>query len=179
MTGESTSEFKGENSAELAKTALKSYIDDSSLQIVKVEITTSISDTKIHSPTPRIESSDSFADGTSSDTEIPAASEDNEQETPSEEREAKKISPNTSHHRVLYTLDKLDDSGAVPSREVKKHVTGVNETSIYPAITQLWERKLADRERVEDVDHPYYEYTVSDYGQAVLEEIGEPSQEAD
>jgi hypothetical protein len=132
MTDESTSEFKGESSAKLAKTALETYIDDGSLQVIKVEVTTSTSDAEIRSTVSRSEDSNSVVDGTSPDTEVPSMSEENEQEKPDEEREASKIGPNTSHHRVLHTLDRLDDGGAVPGREVKKHVTGVNKKAFIP-----------------------------------------------
>lgn len=97
------------------------------------------------------------------------------------EKEAKRekddIKANTSHHHVLTPLAKLGDGKLVPGREIKDAITDVSESSIYPALTRLWERKLAGRERVEDVANPYYKYTSTDYCRAELNELGEPKEE--
>jgi hypothetical protein len=92
-------------------------------------------------------------------TETDKTSEDEgDQQTPEEKRERGSIRVNTSHHRVL---------GEVAERSK-------NESSIYPALTQLWERKMLERERVEDVPNPYYKYYLTDHGKHTLEDLGKP-----
>lgn len=115
---------------------------------------------------------------TSEETEIGGESADEsleEEQSESEEveRERGDIRANTSHHRVLHALSKLEQPAA--GSEVEDVVRGVNESSIYPALTQLYQRMMIDRERVEDVANPYHEYEITDYGRETLEELGDPT----
>ncbi|MFD1640809.1 hypothetical protein [Halohasta litorea] len=83
------------------------------------------------------------------------------------------IRPNTSHHAVLQTLQSIGGPDEyVPGKKVLNTVTGVSESSVFPALTQLWERKLAERERD---GNGSYAYRVSEYGEKKLEELGEPN----
>lgn len=109
-----------------------------------------------------------------------AESEDTDDEEQSEqaeqskeiEREPGDIREGTSHHRVLYAISKLDQP--VPAKAVEEEVEGVNESSIHPALTQLYQRMMVDRAHVTDVANPYHEYEITDYGAEKLDELGEP-----
>lgn len=178
MTKESTTEFSGSDSAQLAQTAIDLYSKNGSIQIEKIEIVTTPANHETQSTISAHGDDNSKSDASKSetDTKTGSPSDKDEPTSPTKKRTIGEIKPNTSHHRVLHVLDNLDKDGAVPGKLVKEQTTGVNKRSIYPALTQLWERKLAKRERVEDVDHPYYKYEVSDHGKEMLNEIGKPAQ---
>lgn len=155
-------EISGSNPVAHANQILQQYANDDGVQSVTVEIT-------------------SKGEGETSDTTEPVTSgESSDIDKTNTEREQEKqrqrekgdIRGGTSHHHVLHALAQFD--GPIASREVKDAVEGVGDSSIYPALTQLWERKLADRERVEYVDNPYYKYEITDYGRQKLNELGEP-----
>jgi hypothetical protein len=111
---------------------------------------------------------------TETDGEISDETEEKET-TESDEggRERGDIRADTSHHRVLQALSQLEQPAA--GSDVEDVVRGVNESSIYPALTQLYQRKLIDRDRVEDVPNPHHVYEITDYGAEKLEELGEPT----
>lgn len=90
-------------------------------------------------------------------------------------REKGDIRAETSHHAVAYALANVGGKeeyipGPVVEDEVESLFLDVSESSIYPALTNLWERKLADRERKEGV----YHYKLTDFGKERVEELGKP-----
>jgi len=144
------------------KGSLSSYANDRSIDAITIELNI------------KKETSDSelsvFADEKSQEPD-----QIKKKDTTDGQRDKRSIQSNTSHHRVLQTLSSLNDAnGATPGREVRSRVAGVSESSVYPALTQLWERQLVTRERVEDVPNPYYKYEVSDHGKQTLEQLGKP-----
>lgn len=161
-------DISGDNPTDHAQRILQQYSKDEAIKSISLKITTADSG----APETR--------QMTAEDYDLTGGGEDDEKTT--EEREAEKeakrekgdIKANTSHHRVLYTLGNLGNGNMVPGRKVKEAVEGVSESSVYPALTQLWERKLAERERVEDVANPFYKYTLSQYGRHKLEDLGKP-----
>lgn len=181
MAGDTTSVFKGEDSAQLAQTVLESCSNDETRQVIEVKITTIASDSKTHPTIPTSGDGDSRSrSATLSTTSSTAPVNENDSiETTTESREEGEIVPNTSHHHVLHFIARHDDNDSIPGRDVKSQITSVSEGSVFPALTQLWERKLVERERVKDVPNPYYKYKVSDYGEITLAELGTPSLGAD
>lgn len=88
-------------------------------------------------------------------------------------RKPKLIKRNTSHHAVLHTLHEVGgDEDFVLGRIVRKHAEGVSDSSVFPALTQLWERQLVDRERDSDGS---YAYQINEHGMDMLSELGEPT----
>jgi len=148
-------EISGNKPVELAVDFLRRRED--SIESLSIEITE------------RSTSEESEISGESADETL----EQEQSESEKVERERGDIRANTSHHRVLHALSKLEQPAA--GSEVEDVVRGVNESSIYPALTQLYQRMMIDRERVEDVANPYHEYEITDYGRETLEELGEPT----
>jgi len=102
--------------------------------------------------------------------------EDDEDGGEEKERERGSIRSDTSHHRVLATVAELTNNGStsVSSKDVVENVEGVAESSVYPALTQLWERMMIEREHVDDVANPYYKYYFTEHGEHTLEDLGKP-----
>jgi len=159
-------DITGDNPTQHAKRILEQYAEDEAIKSVSLKISANFGepDTK--------QATVDFTSG---------SSEEKTAEEREEEKEAKRekgdIKANTSHHRVLAKLGELANGNMVPGRKVKEEVEGVSESSVYPALTQLWERKLAERERVDDVANPFYKYTLTDYGRNKLEDLGKPTED--
>lgn len=81
----------------------------------------------------------------------------------------KSIRPNTSHHRVLKTLDQLDDEAPVPTKRVLEELD-MPEGTAYAAMSTLYERGLVTRSDDRN-ESGSYEYAVSEAGEAQLEEF--------
>jgi len=159
-------DISGDKPAQHARQILQQYKDDKTVQSVSIRINREGS-----------ESERAQMDLDREPTETDKTSEDEgDQQTPEEKRERGSIRVNTSHHRVLGEVAERSNNGStsVSGKEIKEGVEGVNESSIYPALTQLWERKMLERERVEDVPNPYYKYYLTDHGKHTLEDLGKP-----
>lgn len=152
MTRVNKIEISGNNPVELAVDFLKRR--EEAIDSVTIEIT---------------------EEDTDEDTETSTDEVEEEQQTLEVERERGDIRANTSHHRVLHALSNIDQPAA--GKEIEEEVEGVNESSIYPALTQLYQRMLVDRKRIEDAPNPYHVYEVTDYGIEKLDELGEPAEE--
>jgi len=168
-------DIKGDNPSTHAQRILQQYAENEAIKSVSLKITSAdFSETGMNQKT-----TEDYDLASDSDDEV--AQTDKEHKT-AEEREAEKeakrekgnIKAGTSHHHVLAMIAKLSNGNMVPAREIKDSITEVSESSIYPALTKLWERRLADRERVEDVANPYYKYELTDWGRQKLEDLGEP-----
>ncbi|WP_380674598.1 hypothetical protein [Salinigranum sp. GCM10025319] len=188
MSGTVKVDISGDKPAQFARQVLQQYDNDDSVQSITVHIRTSdveSSDSQEeieNSEKPKGDSGDYETDETLSAYETEASTgEEEEQEEDKKERERKEIRANTSHHRVLNEVFERSKKGedSVSGKEIKQGVEGVKDSSIYPALTLLWERKLLDRERVEDVDNPYYRYYLTDYGKEMIETLGKPNQTGD
>jgi predicted transcriptional regulator len=59
--------------------------------------------------------------------------------------------------------------------EIRDVVSGVGESTVFPALTQLYQRKMVEREKVTQDGNWHHEYEVSKYGEAKLSEMGEPN----
>lgn len=106
------------------------------------------------------------------DPDVEAHEETSEDE--GAERHRGEIKADTSHHHTLYALAQLtQDGGHVPGNDVADAVNEYNPTSVRPALTQMHQRMLVDRERV-DGSNPHYEYKLTDWGKEVLNELGQP-----
>jgi hypothetical protein len=153
--------ISGDKPAQHARQVLEQYADDETVESVQIRINRSDEEPG------RVQSRLGGEQGDEPDE----AEEDAEKE-----RERGDIRADTSHHRVLAEVAERSNNGSthVSGKEIKEGVKGVNESSIYPALTQLWERKMLDRERVEDVPNPYYRYFLTDYGKHTLEDLGKP-----
>jgi hypothetical protein len=177
-------DISGKNPAAHARRILDQYDDVEDISSITIQINTP--DKEGSGGSVQVPTSAFTEEGESkSGTETSSTDESSPKEQTTEEREAQKeekrkkgtIKPNTSHHRVLHKLAELGKSGKIPGSEVKEKVTGVSDSSVYPALTQLWERMLVDRERVDDVANPYYKYELTDFGHQQLEELGEPQED--
>lgn len=167
-------EITGDSPATHAIPVLQQYVDNEDVESVSIEIVTKEKEETVSG-------SAESTDLSSFDDKGPGVrgSEDGEEHSEAEEKEREKgnIQGNTSHHRVLYALASLSNGEMVPSKEIKQHTEGVSGSSISPALTQLWERQLVDREHVDDVANPYYRYKPTEYGLEKLDELGEPEGE--
>jgi len=88
------------------------------------------------------------------------------------------IKPGTSHHWVLYLLDELGgEDRYVPGARVKDEAvnTPASDSSIYPALTNLYERMITERTQRAGS----YSYRLTEHGMNVLDELGKPSDNKD
>lgn len=155
-------QLQGDNPASNAQRVLGVYTEDSDVESITIEIETAANSSDSDLTT--------FAEQENDDSK-----EISVEESTDDGRERRDIQKDTSHHHVLCTLSSLNaEQGPVAGRLVRDKVRGVSESSIFPALTQLWERKLAERERVEDAPNPYFEYWCTEHGEQTLEELGEP-----
>lgn len=152
--GKTTHEF-GFKPVDRARKVLDSYEIDGTVEEIKIEISESEPD----EPQPK-------------QTQTPGNEDDEEED----DRELGDIQRGTSHHKVLWTMQQLQDEndGLVSGNEIKDVVSGVEETTIFPALTQLYQRKMVEREKVSEDGNWHNEYEVSKYGEAKLNEMGEP-----
>ncbi|WP_254273751.1 PadR family transcriptional regulator [Haloarcula marina] len=160
-------EVSGDNPTAHARRILDQYASDETITSVSITINTADS------------SDQEMKQATTTDYTTDASNEQTREEREAEKeakREKGNIKTNTSHHRVLGEVAERSNNGStsVSGKEIKEGVEGVNESSIYPALTQLWERKMLERERVEDVANPYYKYYLTDHGKHTLEDLGKP-----
>lgn len=160
-------DISGDNPTAHAQRILQQYAEDEAIKSISLKITTA----DFGAPETRQMTAEDYDLTGDSDDEKTTEEREEEKEA---KREKGDIKANTSHHRVLATLGELGNGNMVPGRKVKEEVEGVSESSVYPALTQLWERKLAERERVDDVANPYYKYTLTQYGLNKLEDLGKP-----
>ncbi|MFC7081066.1 helix-turn-helix transcriptional regulator [Halorussus caseinilyticus] len=163
--------ISGSDPATHARRILDKYAGDSEVETISISVMKEVDDSG--SEPIKGDTRDTTRDNT------PHNAEDKEEEkktnTTQKERKKGDIRANTSHHRVLEVLRDITKDDPVSAKEVKKRIKDISESSIYPALTQLWERKLAERERVEDVANPYYKYEISDYGEKKLKELENPN----
>jgi len=159
-------DISGDNPIPHAKRILDQYAEDEAIKSISLKINADFAESGTKHATIN-NTPDSGEEKTTKDREAKKDSK----------RERGDIRSDTSHHRVLFTLSELSNGDMVSGRKVKEAVEDVSERSIYPALTQLWERKLADRERVEDADNPHYKYQPTQYGHEKLEELGDPTEE--
>lgn len=150
MDSETSLELTGDNAVQDAITLLQPISQDTAEKRVEIVIT------------PVNEESEVEANNTS------------ENEGGDEkERYKGKIQPNTSHHVTLHAISQLDEDRMVSGTEITEFIDGYDSGSVRPALTQLYERMLVEREQVSG-PNPYYKYCVSDHGMEVLDELGEP-----
>lgn len=156
MPGKLKMSISGDNPVEHVRQILSQYSDDGSVDTVTVEIT--------------------ISDSTPVPTQSTIDEEQGTEEMVDQKRERGDIRSSTSHHYVLAEVAEESNMGStfVTGKDIKNSVEGVNESSVYPALTQLWERKMLDRERVDDVANPYYRYYLTEHGKQTLESLGEP-----
>ncbi|MWV65656.1 hypothetical protein GRS48_12620 [Halorubrum sp. JWXQ-INN 858] len=104
--------------------------------------------------------------------------EPDEPDDEEDEREEGSIQPGTAHNWVLHILHELNgDERYVPGKRVRDEAAelDVSESSIYPALTNLWERKITDRTD----EGGSYSYKITDHGLDVLEDVGVPEEEGE
>ena len=92
-----------------------------------------------------------------------------------DEREQGDIQAETSHHWVLYLLGELGgEERYVPGKRVKEAAenTHASDSSIYPALTVLYERMITERQS----RGGSYAYKLTDYGLKLLDEFGAPEE---
>lgn len=95
-------------------------------------------------------------------------------ESESDNRELGEIDKESSHHVALHIINRLSDgkNNKVPSSEIYTQ-TSKSDGTIGPALTQLYERKMVERE----YSGNKYEYWMSDHGEVVIEKYGKPPDE--
>jgi hypothetical protein len=86
------------------------------------------------------------------------------------DREVGTIMSGSTHHVVLSLLDGAD--GRLQAKEVKERFPQAADTTTSGVLSMLYKRKLANRERLTDVDGVKYEYWVGPHGQTALTDMG-------
>ncbi|WP_254521989.1 hypothetical protein [Natrinema caseinilyticum] len=148
MTKGTTSvEFEGPHSLQRAKDVLSSY-DLGKVERISIEV------------------EETFEDETKSSDESSGESKDDD------DRELKQIQPNTNHHKVLSAVKRLEDDGAVSGNEVYEKSEDIKEGSAFASLSKLYQRRLLDRERVNDGSGSHYVYEITNYGEAEIDRIG-------
>lgn len=117
---------------------------------------------------------DSENDGDVSVNQISMRHSSEELDISNEKREKMTIQSDTAHHWMLHVLHQLDGhqnyvrSGTIRQ---KAETEDMSQSSIFPALTNLWEREIADRKK----EDGSYSYKITDHGQNVLDKLGTPT----
>lgn len=148
MTRGTTSvEFEGPHSLQRAKDVLSSY-DLGKVERISIEL------------------EETFED------KAEPVDESGSEDDKDDDRELKQIRPETNHHKVLSAVKRLADDQPVSGNEVFAASEDIKEGSAFASLSKLYNRRLLDRERVNDGSGTHYEYEITSYGEAELDRIG-------
>ncbi|WP_262180582.1 hypothetical protein [Haloarcula laminariae] len=147
-TAKQSFEFEGDRALETAKTILSNYEIQGSVKRISVEL--------VEEQEVQDEGNEKSAD-------------------PTDDRELKQIRANTNHHIVLTGLKELDEADKTPasSNDIYNHKSDqIKEESVYAALSNLYDRRLVERERIKEGSNHHYVYSMNGYGQEELNRVG-------